>query len=267
MSDLDRPHPETTPEGQRPSHSSSALQILFRRYPTTFGLIAFSVTVFAVQWITAALFGAGLVCGEGDLLCALGAKENQAIRTGEFWRFITPLFIHVNPLHLFVNMYSLYALGPALERFFGAPRALALYFLSGVMGVVFSLAFSTQPSAGASGAIFGLLGSFGGFLYLHRDLFGRLGRLQLRQIVMVAVINLALGLSPGIDNWGHFGGLLTGAGLTWFLGPRYAAQDFEMKKARIVDTQPWEHVKTRAAIAVGGVTLAAIFVATRPFPA
>lgn len=237
---------------------------MYRRYPTTFGLIAFTVAIFVLQWITAALLGSGNVCGERDLLCALGAKENQAIRSGEFWRFVTPIFIHVNLLHLFINMYSLYAIGPALERFFGARRTLTLYFLAGVMGVVFSLAFSQQPSAGASGAIFGLLGSFGGFLYLHRDLFGRLGRLQLRQIVLVAVVNLALGLSPGIDNWGHFGGLLTGAILAWYLGPRYAAQDFDQLRPQIVDQLPWPHVKTRAVIAVAGVILVAIFVAMRP---
>jgi rhomboid protease GluP len=259
----ERRQPPPIPPEERPARPSG-IQNLFQRYPTTFGLIAITVAVFLLQWITAALFGDGVVCRRGDLLCSLGVKQNQAIRAGEIWRFVSPIFIHVNLLHLFVNMYSLYALGPATERFFGAPRTLTLYFLTGVMGVVFSMLFSSHPSAGASGAIFGLLGAFGAFLYLHRDIFGRLGRLQLRQIVIVALINLALGLSPGIDNWGHFGGLVAGVGLTWLLGPRFELQQFDLFGRHVVDRQPWSHVRTRAIAAAIAVVAAALLSASLP---
>jgi rhomboid protease GluP len=260
MRDRERPQPPPpSPERRPPSPPPrpSGLQSLFQRHPTTFALIAFTVSIYTLQWITAALFGSGVVCSQGDVFCALGVKDNQAIRAGEIWRFITPIFIHVNLLHLFVNMYSLYALGPAMERFFGASRTLVLYFLTGIMGVAFSLAFSPQPSAGASGAIFGFLGAFGAFLYLHRAIFGRLGRLQLRQIVIVALINLALGLSPGIDNWGHFGGLLTGVGLAWFLGPRFELQQFNLLGRQVVDRQPWSRVRTKAFVTTAVVALTA----------
>jgi rhomboid protease GluP len=261
-----RQPPPAPPEDRptRPPRGPSGIQNLFQRFPTTFGLIAITVAVFLQQWITAALFGDGLVCGRGDLLCALGVKQNQAIRAGEIWRFVSPIFIHVNLLHLFVNMYSLYALGPATERFFGAPRTLAFYVLTGIMGVVFSLLFSPQPSAGASGAIFGLLGAFGAFLFLHRDIFGRLGKLQLRQIVIVALINLTLGLSPGIDNWGHFGGLLTGIGLTWLMGPRFELKQFDLLSRQVVDRQPWNRVRTRMIVAAALVAAAALLIASPP---
>jgi hypothetical protein len=89
---------------------------------------------------------------------------------------------------------------------------LALYLLSGISGVVFSLAFNRFPSVGASGAIFGLLGALAMFLYLHRGLLGPAGRMQLQQLVVVGALNLVYGaMNPGIDLWGHIGGLAAGA--------------------------------------------------------
>jgi rhomboid protease GluP len=137
-------------------------------------------------------------------------------------------------------MYSLYAIGPAVERFFGTPRFIAQYLLSGFAGVVFSLALSPYPSAGASGAIFGLLGSLGAFIYIHRDLFGQFGRVQLRQIVLVALLNLGLGLMPGIDNWGHLGGLLTGVFLTLLIGPRFEITWVSLDERQVDDQRAWE---------------------------
>ncbi|MGD2058083.1 MAG: rhomboid family intramembrane serine protease, partial [Anaerolineales bacterium] len=179
----------------------------FKQFPGTYGLIAFTVLVFFGQFLSESLFRV-------DWLLQLGMKSGEEIANGQYWRFVTPIFLHIGILHLFVNMYSLYAIGPAVERFFGTARFLAQYLLSGFAGVIFSLAFSPYPSAGASGAIFGLLGSLGAFLYAHRELFGQFGRFQLRQIAIVALLNLGLGLMPGIDNWGHLGGLLAGVLLT-----------------------------------------------------
>lgn len=175
-----------------------------------------------------------------DLVGAIGAKDNAAIAAGQIWRLVTPIFVHGGLMHFAVNMYSLYAIGPAVERFFGPWRTLALYLLSGISGVIFSLAFSPYRSVGASGAIFGLLGSLGAFLYAHRSTFGQAGRMQLRQIVLVAILNLALGLSPGIDNWGHLGGLLFGTGLAWFIGPKLEVfQNEALQTTYLVDRRPW----------------------------
>ena len=183
-----------------------------QRTPVTYGLIAATALVFLGQLIGQSALGF-------DFVGLLGAKDNAAIAAGQLWRLVTPVFIHGGMAHFFINMYSLYAIGPVVERFFGAGRTLTLYLLSGIAGVVFSLSFSPYPSVGASGAIFGLLGSLGAFLYANRSTFGQAGRIQLRQIILVALLNLGLGLSPGIDNWGHLGGLLFGTGLTLFIGP------------------------------------------------
>jgi len=221
--------------------------------PVTFGLIAATLLVFLTQMLSQSILGF-------DLVTLMGAKDNLAIATGQVWRFITPVFIHGGYFHLFINLYSLYAIGPVVERFFGPWRTLVLYLLSGTAGVLLSLSFSSYRSVGSSGAIFGLLGSLGAFLYANRSTFGQAGAIQLRQIVLVALFNLGLGLSPGIDNWGHLGGLIFGAGLTWFTGPNFAiVEDETAGRFILVDQQPWRRVWPKVLLSVVVVALLALF--------
>lgn len=229
MSGQNSNHPERRPRPRR--------RFGFEQFPGTFSLITLTVLVFIGQLLSEFLF-------QVDWLLQLGAKSGEAIADGQYWRFITPMFLHIGVLHLFVNMYSLYAIGPAVERFFGTPRFLAQYLLSGFAGVIFSLAFSPFPSAGASGSIFGLLGSLGAFLYVHREIFGQFGRIQLRRIVFVALLNLGLGLMPGIDNWGHLGGLLAGTFLTLLLGPRFEIVWVNLDERQVRDDRPWENSRS-----------------------
>jgi len=224
---------------------------MWSRFPGTFALISLTVLVFLGQ--TAANQWLG-----HDWLLEFGAKSQSAIRDGEFWRFITPIFLHIGFAHLFVNMYSLYAIGPAVERFFGTARFVITYLLAGVSGVIFSLALSPYPSAGASGAIFGILGALAAFLYRHRGLFGRFGRLQLRQIILIALLNLGLGLMPGIDNWGHLGGLITGAVLGWSLGPRFEIIWTWTTEGQLVDRLPWEQSRIGYIVATGILSFLAL---------
>jgi rhomboid protease GluP len=221
-------------------------------YPVTFGLIGVTVAVFSLQVLSQALVGF-------DLVLSAGAKVNEAIAQGQVWRLFTPIFIHAGLSHLFINMYSLYAIGPSVERFFGRPRTLAIYLLAGIAGVLLSLAMSPNPSVGASGAIFGLLGALGVLLYRNRPVFGGMGRRQLQQIVLVALFNLALGLSPGIDNWGHLGGLVYGSGLAWFAGPLLEVVAPETDRPRVVDHRPWE--EARPALLLGAALLIALSLA------
>jgi rhomboid protease GluP len=221
---------------------------IWSRFPGTIAFISITLLVFLGQTATSQWFG-------HDRLLEIGAKSRTAILSGEVWRFITPIFLHVGISHIFVNMYSLYAIGPAVERFFGTPRFMITYLLAGISGVIFSLALSPYPSAGASGAIFGMLGALAAFLYRHRGLFGRFGRLQLRQIVIVAVLNLGLGLMPGIDNWGHLGGLIAGALLGWSLGPRFEVVWVWTDQGQLVDRLPWEQSRIGYVAATGMLSL------------
>jgi rhomboid protease GluP len=221
------------PPEQPVHHTSPRRQFDFAKFPGSYGLIALTVAVYLAQAISDFMI-------RPNFLLELGMKSGPAIVSGEYWRFLTPIFLHIGILHLFVNMYSLYAIGPAVERFFGTPRFIAQYLLAGFAGVIFSLAFSPSPSAGASGAIFGLLGSLGAFLYIHRELFGQFGRVQLRQIALVALLNLGLGLMPGIDNWGHLGGLLAGTFLTLLIGPRFEIVWVSVDERQVRDQRPWQ---------------------------
>ncbi len=79
--------------------------------------------------------------------------------------------------------------------------------------------FTPAASLGSSTAIFGLIGAQGVFIFQNRGIFGNRSRQALVSIISVAAINLFIGLSPGIDNWGHIGGLVGGTMFAWFAGP------------------------------------------------
>lgn len=180
---------------------------------TTFLLVVMGL-LYLLQLLTLMLFSK-------DLPAEWGMKINQDILTGEYWRLLTPMFLHGSILHLGFNLYALYILGRRSERFFGSFRFTLLFLIAGITGNLFSFAFTPQWSLGSSTAIFGLLAAEGVFLYQHKELFGNRSRSALRQIIQVAVINFLIGLSPGIDNWGHLGGLIGGALFSWFAGPLF----------------------------------------------
>lgn len=143
------------------------------------------------------------------VLLFYGAKYDPLILAGEWWRFVTPMFLHIGFMHILFNGFALYSLGSLTEQIFGSVRFFFIYMLAGISGVVGSFAFSDNISAGASGAIFGLFGALLYFGTQNKELFFRtLGT----NILVVLGINLVIGfLSPGIiDNYAHLGGLVGG---------------------------------------------------------
>ena len=127
------------------------------------------------------------------------------VAAGEYYRLLTSAFLHGGVVHLLLNMYALYLFGPQLEGALGRLRFIVLYVVSALGGSALSYAFAapTQPSLGASGAVFGLLGAY---LVINR----RLGR-DNTPLLMLLAINLAYGfLVPNIDWRAHLGGLVTG---------------------------------------------------------
>lgn len=155
-------------------------------------------------------------------LVDLGAKVNEYIAAGEVWRLFTATLLHDGILHLFFNLYALFALGPMLEGYLGPARFTIIYVLGGLFGSLLSYAFSPSISVGASGAIFGIIGATTVYFFRYRHNFGAQGRAILQNMIVVIVINLVFGLSAGyIDNWGHIGGLLGGALVAVGLMPRY----------------------------------------------
>lgn len=141
-------------------------------------------------------------------LIRFGAKFNPYILEGEWWRLVTSMFLHIGPIHLFMNMFALYYLGLLVERIYGSERFLIIYSLAGIGGSLASFAFSFYISAGASGAIFGLFGALLFFGTIHREIFAQtMGR----GIMMIIFINIVFGIVvPQIDMGAHLGGLVAG---------------------------------------------------------
>nr|WP_239587469.1 rhomboid family intramembrane serine protease [Bacillus pakistanensis] len=143
-----------------------------------------------------------------ETLIKYGAKYNPLILDGEWWRFITPIFLHIGFLHLLMNTLALYFLGSAVERIYGRGRFLFIYLFSGITGTLGSFVFTSNLSAGASGAIFGC---FGALLYFGATHPGTFFRTMGMNVIAVIILNLILGFTiPGIDNAGHIGGLIGG---------------------------------------------------------
>jgi len=146
-------------------------------------------------------------------LLAFGVKANALINQGQYWRFLTPVFIHIGLLHLFFNSYALWIVGPQVEKLYGGPKFVLIYLVTGMAGVASSYWYRPEGlSAGASGAIFGLFGALLVFGLRHRHSIPPFFRRAVGTGVLpVIVINLIIGFSiPMIDNSAHLGGLVSG---------------------------------------------------------
>jgi membrane associated rhomboid family serine protease len=157
-----------------------------------------------------------------QVLDDLGAKNGpKIIDDGEWWRLITPMFLHAGLIHLAMNMVVLMRLGWSMEVAFGTWRVAAIYLSTGLFGTLMSAIFLPDIlGVGASGALFGLIGSlFGDFIQNHKAMHeGKCS--YFLQLVISSAIGLAIGLFPLLDNFGHFGGWLLGiiAGMAYLAG-------------------------------------------------
>lgn len=187
-----------------------------------------------VIWLLMTLAGGS---EDSRVLIQFGANYSPLVAQGEIWRLFTANFLHIGIVHLMFNSYALYVLGPEVEALFGSPRFIALYVLSGLSGSILSFGLHTgiSLSAGASTAIFGLVGALVAFFVRNRRHFGAVGMRRLNNYIGVALINLFIGLSvPGIDNLGHIGGFAGGLTLGWLLCPFYTVE-VEAGQPRVVD--------------------------------
>ena len=228
----DYPPEFTTPEFRHeapPPSQRVAITTPSSRPYVTYILLGLNIAIFLLQAAGEYLFGY-------DVVANMGLKVNELILDGQYWRLLTPMFLHGSILHLGFNMYALYIFGPGLERYYKHGRFLILFFLGGFAGNVFSFMFSASPSLGSSTAIFGLLAAEGVFLYQNQKVFGGVARRALNNIIMIAIVNFIIGLSPGIDNWGHMGGLLGGAIFAWFGGPLLKLEGIS-PDLRVVDSR------------------------------
>lgn len=144
---------------------------------------------------------------------------------GEYWRLITSTFLHFGVMHLLNNMIMLGAMGQILEDAFGHIKYLILYLAAGIGGSLLSflqMEWSGEyaVAAGASGAIFGIVGALLWIVILHR---GHYKTLTVRGLLAMIALTLYYGISTGgVDNWGHIGGLIGGFvwGVVFYHGDR-----------------------------------------------
>jgi rhomboid protease GluP len=210
----------------------------------TYSIISVTVFFYILQLLSQYAFNT-------DILVIYGARINEAILAGELWRFLTPALLHGSLPHIAFNMYALLSFGASLERFFGHGRFLLLYVLGAFTGNVASFLFTGGSySVGASTAIFGLLGAEAVFLIQNRKVFPGQFRSAIGNIIFIAAINLfIIGSLPGIDNWGHIGGLIGGLMFTSFAGPLWEIEG-GYPTYRTVDRRSFQSVMIGAATVI-----------------
>ncbi len=149
------------------------------------------------------------------------------VKYHEYYRLITGAFLHADIIHLVLNMYSLYIIGSQIESFMGKAKYLTIYLFSALTGSLLSIILNKYASVGASGAIFGLLGSMLYFGYHYRVYLGGVIK---SQIIPLIILNFALGFASGglIDNYAHIGGFIGGILITIGVGVKYKSNKFEM---------------------------------------
>lgn len=196
---------------------------------------------FTVVFLTVNVFFSILMYLSGgsenySVLASYGAKINALVDRGEWWRFVTPIFLHAGPIHLFLNMYGLLLLGPYVEKLYGSAKFVVFWIVSGIAGVIasyltvrpdlasgwlgsFLFKATDNPSVGASGALFGLIGVLFVFgIKYRRELPEEFKRSFGIGLLPVILVNFAIGYAGRgfIDNAAHVGGFLAGIALALF---------------------------------------------------
>ena len=188
----------------------------------TYILIGINVLCFVIPYVL------GIYPNIIDSFCV----HADSIRAGEYYRLITGIFLHGSILHLLFNCYALFVLGSQIESFYGKLKYIIIYLFSGLMGSLLSMTFNDGASIGASGAIFGLMGSLVYFGYHYRVYLGNVIK---SQILPLIVLNLALGfMLTGIDNFAHIGGLIGGSIISVGLGVDGKSSTFERVNGLII---------------------------------
>ncbi|XP_030443270.1 RHOMBOID-like protein 1 [Syzygium oleosum] len=159
-----------------------------------------------------------------DTLYKMGALEvADVVQNHQAWRLFTCIWLHAGVFHVLANMLSLVFIGIRLEQEFGFVRIGLLYVISGFGGSLLSALFiQSSISVGASGALFGLLGSMLSELITNWTIYAN-KLAALLTLIVIIIINLAMGILPHVDNFAHIGGFLSGflLGFVFLIRPQF----------------------------------------------
>ena len=163
----------------------------------TIGIIVVNIIVFVLMSISGSTLDA-------QYMAAHGAMYPEYIKDGQYWRLLTSMFMHFGLMHILNNMVVLGAVGQIVEKAMGHVKLLIIFLVSGMCGSVLSYIVS----AGASGAIFGLVGALVWIVIANRGFYEGISR---QQAVFMVILMIYYGVSTqGVDNWAHGGGLVGG---------------------------------------------------------
>jgi rhomboid protease GluP len=222
---------QSTPQERTPSYQIHAPEPVHPM--VTYVLLAITLAVYGMQWLSIWVFN-------NDIPAILGMKYTPAIVAGEWWRLITPIFLHSTSglLHIASNMYFLFVVGRGLEQQIGHLRFFGLYLVAGLSGNVLSAILAPEtPSLGASTSLYGIMIAEVLLIWVNREVF-RGWKARLQNAAMVVAINLVITfVAVQIDAWGHIGGLLGGMLVFWLIAPRYAVSYIDPTNI-LIEEQP-----------------------------
>ena len=192
-------------------------------------LMVITLIVGAVLFDGAVVVSNTLVGPSGETLLFMGGKYVPNIRNGEYWRLVTPIFLHAGLLHLFSNLFFQLRLGFLYEKYWGSFRFFGIYLFGGIMGVLWSCGINPLIiSVGASGALFGLLGGELAWILINWFVMVPVARNQALTVLVITILtNLILGfISPLVDYAAHLGGFFGGL----FFGGSILPKHFEAEE-------------------------------------
>ena len=191
------------------------------------------IILISVMFIVEMFFSAHY--GEKGIII-LGAKWNEGITRGEYWRFFTCALLHGGLMHLFLNLAGLYIFGRELESIYGSLRYLLICLLTSWGSTLASYEFSSGTAIGASGIVFGIIGCLISFYFTQK---GKVtgADYKFKSMYTLVIINLILGfMMPRIDNSAHIGGIFTGLLSGWLLSPKYEIlKDDENQRLKVIE--------------------------------
>lgn len=223
-----------------------------RRPYVTWGLLAINGAV----WLATTVAGGS---EDPDVMLDFGAMFGPFIAGGEYWRLFTAMFLHFGAAHLFFNSLALLIFAQIVEKSYGHAKFAVIYVLTALVGSIASFVFNPLAiAAGASGAIFGVLGALAAYFVAERDVLGSFGRRNLTGILVLMGVQLFYGFgTTGVDNWAHMGGVIAGFPIGLALAPRYQVLRSPFgTPVGITDTNPlirrWWVVPVAAAFILAG---------------
>ncbi|NEU32593.1 rhomboid family intramembrane serine protease [bacterium LRH843] len=209
-----------------------------RNYPVVTTIVAIHLVLFV--WMN--------FLPAGELIQIFGIGYNLLVADGEYWRLITPIFLHLGFGHLIFNSFSLIIFGPALEQMLGRIRFIFVYFITGIIANVatFYIGGLTYPAhLGASGAIFGLLGIYIYLVIYRKDLIDQANAQLVMTIIAIGLVMTFV--NSNINIFAHLFGLIAGAALAPIIligiKPYYKRQIVQSKQDIVFDPNRWNKRK------------------------